>query len=115
LSEIFEDIKKDGLTDGLVSRLEKEYGGRGKKAIECYLSGKVKKYRDFFVVEGITGNYVVEGDFCDCNDFLFRLAQKGGTCYHSLAVKIAEATGKYEKIDEWYTDLISQKRPGIKK
>ena len=105
---IFEDIEKQGLTPDNEKRLAREFGSRGRKAIETVRSGKVKKYKDFFVVKGTTGDYIVEDDFCTCNDYLYRLSIKGGVCYHSIAVRIAKATGDYEEIGQWYTDLIAK-------
>lgn len=108
--DVFEEIRKEGrLTDAHKERIEKEYGARGKKAIEAYLSDKVVKYKDFFVVQGTKGRYVVEEGFCGCGDYLLRLAAKGGICYHALAVKIAQATGKYQTKDEWYYEQIVNK------
>jgi len=107
---IFEDIEREGLTPENEKRLAREFGSRGKKAVETVRSGKVKKYKDFFVVKGSTGDYVVEDDFCTCNDYLYRLSIKGGVCYHSIAVRIAKATGEYETIDQWYTDILTKSR-----
>lgn len=90
----------------------RDYGTRGKNALELVRSGKVKKYRDFFVVQGRKGQYVVEGDFCTCHDYLYRLSVKGGICYHIIAAKIAMATGEYETVDEWYSDIILQREYG---
>lgn len=107
---VFEDVQEQGsLTPELEKRLSKEFGSRGKKAIEAVRSGKVKKYRDFFVVEGSTGVYIVEDDFCTCKDYLYRLSIKGGVCYHSIAVRIARATGEYEEVDQWYSDVMPKK------
>ncbi len=110
---IFEDIEKEGLTPENEKRLAQEFGARGKKAIETVRSGKIRKYRDFFVVQGSTGSYVVEEDFCTCNDYLYRLSVKGGVCYHSIAVRIAKATGEYETVDEWYTDIMTKGRKSV--
>lgn len=107
---IFEDIERQGLTPENEQRLAGEFGPRGKKAVETVRSGKVKKYLDFFVVKGSTGDYVVEDDFCTCNDYLYRLSVKGGVCYHSIAVRIAKATGDYETIDQWYADILAEGR-----
>jgi predicted nucleic acid-binding Zn finger protein len=100
------------LTEELEKRILREYGNRGLKAIEIVRAGKVRKYRDFFVVEGKGDLYVVEGDFCTCRDYLYRLSRNGGLCYHSLAVRIAEATGQYERVDEWYSDRILRREYG---
>lgn len=111
-NEIFEEIKREGrLTEEMVQRIEKEFGARGKKALEAAMSGKVRKYRDFFVVRGSKDDYIVEDDFCTCKDYLYRLSIKGGICYHSLAVRIAEAAGNYENVDEWYIDVQKRKNP----
>ncbi|MDD1694684.1 MAG: SWIM zinc finger family protein, partial [Methanoregula sp.] len=67
---------------------------------------KVKKYLDFFVVEGKTSRYIVEEEFCTCSDFMYR----GRTCWHLLAVRIAQATGTCQSVDSWYQDQM--KNPG---
>lgn len=105
---VFDDIAGSGLTHGHEERLIAEFGPRGRKALRAVRSGNVKKYRDFFVVKGSSGEYVVEDDFCTCNDYLYRLSVRGGACYHAIAVRIAKATGDYEAIDQWYADV----RPG---
>ena len=76
-------------------------GARGRKALKAIDENRVKKYRDFFVVVGIHDEYVVDGDFCTCPDVVFR----GGRCWHIIAVEIAEATGRYERVDLWYQDI----------
>ena len=100
------------LTEEIEQQILREYGKRGSRAIELVRAGKVKRYRDFFVVEGKGDRYVVEGDFCTCRDYLYRLSRNGGLCYHSLAVRIAGATGQYERVDEWYSDRILQREYG---
>jgi predicted nucleic acid-binding Zn finger protein len=100
------------LSEELEQRIIREYGNRGRKAIDLVRAGRVRKYRDFFVVEGKADLYVVEGDFCTCQDYLYRLSRNGGLCYHSLAVRIAMATGQYQTIDEWYSDHILRRDYG---
>jgi predicted nucleic acid-binding Zn finger protein len=80
--------------------IEETFGNRGKKALAALDTGKIKKYLDFFVVSGRTAEYVVDDDFCTCGDFMYR----GRTCWHLLAVRIAQVTGKYERTDIWYQD-----------
>ena len=110
---VLEDLAAAGqLTEENEKQIAREYGIRGRKAIEVVRAGRVKKYRDFFVVEGKGDLYVVEGDFCTCRDYLYRLSKNGGLCYHSLAVRIAAATGQYEQVDEWYSDHILQREYG---
>jgi predicted nucleic acid-binding Zn finger protein len=107
---VFEDIQAQGsLTPALEKRLVEEFGSRGKRAMDAVRSKKIKKYRDFFVVEGSTGSYIVEDDFCTCKDYIYRLSVKGGVCYHSIAVRIAKAMGEYEEIDQWYSDVMPEK------
>lgn len=86
------------LDDWMRKRIGAYYKTRGRKALDICDQDRVKRYRDFFVVVGTTGEYVVEDDFCSCDDFLHR----GGSCAHILAVKIARATGRFELIDLWY-------------
>ena len=100
------------LSDEVERRIVREHGKRGQQAIDLVRAGRVKRYRDFFVVEGKGDRYVVEGGFCTCRDYLYRLSRNGGQCYHILAVRIAEATGKYERVDEWYSDHILQRDYG---
>ena len=90
------------LDTNLRSEIENVFGPRGKKALAALDAGKVKKYHDFFVVEGRTAEYVVDEDFCTCGDFMFR----GRTCWHLIAVQIAVATGKFTRVDGWYTDQL---------
>jgi Uncharacterized metal-binding protein len=100
------------LSEELEQRIVREYGNRGRKAVELVQAGRVRRYHDFFVVEGKEDLYVVEGDFCTCRDYLYRLSRNGGLCYHSLAVRIAEATGQYTRVDEWYSDHILRRDYG---
>lgn len=78
----------------------KSFGQRGIKALAAIDDKRVKKYLDFFVVEGKTSEYVIDEDFCTCGDFLFR----GRECWHLLAVRLAGATGSLENINAWYQD-----------
>ena len=87
--------------------IEQAFGTRGKKALAAIDAGKIKKYLDFFVVEGRTADYVVEEDFCTCGDFMYR----GRTCWHLLAVRIVMITGTFERVDRWYMEIL--KNEGI--
>lgn len=109
------EASKEGsekLTEAFEAKVRHEYGAQGKNALEVVKAHRVRKYKDFFVVEGRGGEYVVEGDFCTCPSYLYKLSKKGGRCYHSLAVKIAVATGEYESVDEWYSDKMLKRRYG---
>ncbi len=74
------------------------HGERGRKALKTVDERRVKRYCDFFVVVGYNDEYVVDEEFCTCSDFLFR----GKECAHLLAVRLACATGCYERYDTWY-------------
>lgn len=81
------------------------FGRKGTSALDAIDAGRVKKYLDFFVVEGRTAAYIVEDDFCTCGDFLYR----GRACWHLLAVRIARETGRVKTIDCWYQDILAEK------
>jgi len=86
-------------------RIIREYHNRGRKALEIVDQDRVKRYRDFFVVVGESGEYVVYDMFCSCEDY----SRRGGLCAHILSVFIARALGRYELIDLWYyEDLIEE-------
>lgn len=93
---------KRELDEELRSEIETAFGARGKKALAALDVGKIKKYHDFFVVEGRTAEYVVDEDFCTCRDFQYR----GRTCWHLIAVRIAIVTGLFEMVDGWYVDQM---------
>jgi predicted nucleic acid-binding Zn finger protein len=80
---------------------------RGRKALRAIDEKRVKKYRDFFVVTGSTDEHIVEDDFCTCRDFIFR----GNRCWHMLAVEIAERTGTFQIVDDWY---LEQRQPPLR-
>jgi predicted nucleic acid-binding Zn finger protein len=88
----------------LREEIETAFGTRGKKALAAIDEGKVRKYLDFYVVEGKTARYIVEEDFCTCSDFMYR----GRTCWHLLAVRIAAASGTYVPVDSWYQDQLKE-------
>ncbi|MDO9324335.1 MAG: SWIM zinc finger family protein [Methanoregula sp.] len=101
MSDLWDRIKeKNTLDAALREEIEAAFGARGKKALAAIDAGKVKKYLDFFVVEGRTAEYVVDEDFCTCRDFLYR----GRTCWHLLAVRIAVGADLAERVDGWYQD-----------
>ena len=101
MNDLWQRIREKHLLDSaLRDEIETVFGARGKKALAAIDSGKVKQYRDFFVVEGRTAEYVVDEDFCTCRDFLYR----GRTCWHLLAVRIAMGAALAEPVDSWYQD-----------
>jgi predicted nucleic acid-binding Zn finger protein len=101
MSGIWQTMEEErALSPELRACIEQSYGERGRKALAAVEEGRVKRYRDFFIVVGHSDEYVVEEEFCTCIDFLFR----GRECWHILAVRIAERTGQYEAYDLWYQD-----------
>ena len=94
--------ERHSLDESLKAEIEKAFGTRGKKALAAIEAGKIKKYLDFFVVDGRTASYIVDEDFCTCGDFMYR----GRTCWHLIAVKIVSITGTFKKIDEWYIEMM---------
>lgn len=89
IKDLFEDIYKE----------------KGKKAIDAINSKRVKRYNDFYVVVGIEEEHIIVEDYCNCKDFFFNASRKGEYCWHILAVKIAEITGNYDKVDIWYHEI----------
>ncbi|WP_202319412.1 SWIM zinc finger family protein [Archaeoglobus neptunius] len=80
------------------------FGRRGEKAFEYVREGRVKKYRDFFVVVG-KEEYIVEENSCTCPDFLVNL--KGlKPCSHIIAVEVAKIIKSYDEIDTFYVDFV---------
>ena len=101
MSDILERLRtRKALDAALRCEIEETFGNRGKKALAALDSGKITRYLDFFVVSGRTAEYVVDEDFCTCGDFMFR----GRTCWHLLAVRIAQETGIYNRTDSWYQE-----------
>lgn len=92
--------KKKELDPFIREEIRKTFGTRGIKALAAIDEKDVKKYLDFFVVSGATSEYVIDEDFCTCGDFLFR----GKECWHLLAVRLAVASGSFERVDAWYQD-----------
>ena len=102
MNGIWKKIEQDRvLTPEFRACIEHAYGDRGRKALAAVDEKRVKSYLDFFVVVGHSDEYVVEDDFCTCNDFLFR----GRECWHILAVRIARRVGLYESYNLWYQDM----------
>jgi predicted nucleic acid-binding Zn finger protein len=106
MSDLWQRLsEKKVLDETLRCEIEETFGNRGKKALTALDDGRIKKYLDFFVVQGRTADYIVEDDFCTCSDFMFR----GRTCWHLLAVRIARETNTFRSIDSWYMDQWKNK------
>jgi predicted nucleic acid-binding Zn finger protein len=95
------------LTPPAVDRIISLHGDRGTKAIDAVGEHRVKEYRDFTVVVGYDDEYIVENDGCNCADSEYNLDADDPTqlCWHTLAVKIAEAIDEVDHHDMWYSDV----------
>lgn len=101
MSDLWTDIEQAGtLTEPLRAAVIEQYRNRGVRALEALDEQRVQKYLDFWVVVGTRDRYIVDEDFCTCNDFIYR----GGSCCHILAVKIAQLTGIFQEYARWYID-----------
>jgi len=105
MSDIWERLRTNPELDEEIRRaIGVEFGKKGTSALEAIDAGRVRKYLDFFVVEGKTAAYIVEDDFCSCGDFLYR----GRACWHLLAVRIAVAAGLVVTVDRWYQETLKK-------
>lgn len=103
MSDIWEEIGVNkALTPGIRERIRQAFGTRGEYALRIIDEHRVKRYLDFYVVVGKSDEYVVDEEFCTCDDFRFR----GGRCSHILALKIAVLTGDFEPVDLWYQEYL---------
>ncbi len=107
--EPWEDALADAsaITGPIAERIIKSHGDRGVRAIEAVTEDRVKRYRDFIVVVGHREEYVVEGRACTCKDSEYNLDPDDPhqRCWHALAVAIAEATGRVDEHDMWYSEV----------
>ena len=106
--------------DEKIRELAKLYPNLFEESYYTVRTDRVKKYvftpsgRVLWVVVGRHRDYIIlpKANFCTCDDFFFRvLGHEKPMCYHILAVKIAELTGRYEVIEEgdsWYKKLLSE-------
>lgn len=102
MKDIFERrlAEKKALDPDIREEIRTVFGKRGINALAAIDEQRVKRYLDFFVVEGATSEYIVDEDFCTCGDFLYRERE----CWHLLAVRLAAATDSYTRVDSWYQD-----------
>lgn len=101
MRDIWTELEQAGtLTDPLRAAVIERYGNRGVRALEALDEQRVQKYLDFWIVIGTRDKYIVDEDFCTCNDFIYR----GGSCCHILAVRIAQLTGIFQEYARWYID-----------
>ena len=105
MTDIWERLRtRPELDEEVRGKIVEAFGRKGTSALGAIDAGRVKKFLDFFVVEGKTADYIVEDDFCTCGDFLYR----GRTCWHLLAVRIARETGRVVTVDQWYQETLKR-------
>jgi predicted nucleic acid-binding Zn finger protein len=95
------------LTPSAVDTLVGIHDDRGTRAIEAVSEGRVKRYRDFTVVVGHEDEYVVEDGGCTCKDSSYNLDPEDPeeSCWHVLAVAIAERIGEVDHHEMWYSEV----------
>ncbi len=91
----------------LHKKLSSVFGQRSEKALEALEEQRVKKYvfqpsgRIVWIVVGKNREYLVmpAAEYCTCDDFYFQFHQ-GHLCYHIIAQKLAEATSRFDLIED---------------
>ena len=119
LDNICSEVKLEGqVSETQKASLSEVFGQRVKKALEVLDEGRVKRYvfqpsgRVVWIVVGKQRDYLVMPaiDYCSCYDFFFQFDQ-GHVCYHIIAQKLAEATGRFDSFeddDQFYSVLIKE-------
>jgi predicted nucleic acid-binding Zn finger protein len=95
------------ITDVHRNKLSSIFGQRLERALEALEECRVKKYvfqpsgRIVWIVVGKEREYLVlpAAEYCTCDDFYFQFHQ-GHLCYHIIAQKLAEATGRFDLIED---------------
>jgi len=103
--EVLEAAGK-GISYELYKTLLLSFGKRGEKAFNYLKEDRVKKYLDFFVVVG-EEEYVVEENFCTCNDFQINLKGKA-PCAHVIALRLSKFLEHYREFDLYYVDYMGE-------
>lgn len=95
------------LSAAATEQLLAEHGDRGQRAIEAVSEGRVKQYRDFTVVVGHGGEYIVEDGGCTCADSEYNLDPEDPAqrCWHVLAVEVAERVDAVDHHDMYYSEV----------
>lgn len=113
------------IEDGDRDRLLRAFGQRFTRAWEAVESKRVKKYvfkssnRIAWIVVGKARDYLImpAADFCNCDDFYFRVMDRQvHLCYHLIAQKLAETLETFdlfEEEDRLYDTLMNEWRKAI--
>ena len=121
LEKVCEEAKTKGEVMGNhLTQLSEAFGSRFTKAWETLKEKRVKKYvfspsgRIVWIVVGREREYQImpAAGFCSCDDFYFRVMDREAhICYHLIAHHIADASGRYDKVeaeDRLYDCLIEE-------
>mgnify|MGYP001133792937 CR=1 FL=1 len=104
LNTICKEAKAEGKFTGKnLTRLYEIFGQRFTKSFETLRENRVKKYvfRPSGRIVWIVVGKEREAEFCNCDDFYFRVMDKEvHLCYHLMAQKIASILAWYETIEE---------------
>jgi len=102
------NIRAEGTVSTIhVNALITKFGQRVSKALEALSESRVKKYvfqpsgRIVWIVVGKERDYLVmpASDYCSCDDFYYQF-DHGHLCYHIIAQKLAEATGRFDLFED---------------
>jgi len=118
LDGICEAIRVEGgVSDAHVGMLDARFGQRAQKALEALNESRIKKYvfqpsgRIVWIVVGKERDYLIMPsiDYCSCDDFYYQF-DHGHVCYHIIAQKLAEATGRFDLFedDDRFFDVLIQ-------
>ncbi len=117
---ICQAIRVEGtISDTHIGLLEDSFGAeRVQKALDALEDSRIKKYvfqpsgRIVWIVVGKERDYLVMPaiDYCSCDDFYYQF-DHGHICYHIIAQKLAEATGRFDQFeddDDFFDILIRE-------
>ena len=117
---ICQAIRVEGtISDTHIGLLEASFGAeRVQKALDALNDSRIKKYvfqpsgRIVWIVVGKERDYLVMPaiDYCSCDDFYYQF-DHGHICYHIIAQKLAESTGRFdlfEDDDDFFDILIRE-------
>ncbi|MCD6530268.1 hypothetical protein J7L06_08315 [Candidatus Bathyarchaeota archaeon] len=108
LEEACRELRERGLPEERLKTMLSDED-RFLRALEAVKKGKVKKYvfkpsgKVIWIVVGKKREYIVlpKVSFCSCDDYYYRIMNEEiSLCYHLIACWIAEATGKFDLIEE---------------
>lgn len=119
LETVCKEVQGEGrVSDAHLTRLTEVFGQRLTRAWQAVNEGRIKKYvfkpsgRVVWIVVGKQRDYLIMplADYCSCYDFYFQF-DRGHICYHIIAQKLAEASGKFdlfEDDDQFFDVLIKE-------